>query len=76
MTDKRITAAVAFAIVVQAAGVLVWTGRAAQRLEQVERRLSEQAGVSERLARLEAEIADLVRAVERLDRGERGRDAG
>lgn len=75
MMDKRITAALAFAIIVQAAGALIWTGRAAQRLEQVERRLVEQSGVAERLARLETEIIDLTRAIERLDRNRGGKGA-
>ncbi len=73
MIDKRITTALVFTILVQTAGVLFWSGAAAQRLAQVERRLAEQATLAERLARIEAQISDLARALDRLDRTRDGR---
>lgn len=73
--DGRITIALIFAMVVQAFGALLWVGAAAQRLDSIESRLNQSAPVTERLARLEAEVAavriSLGRIETRLDRGGR-----
>lgn len=73
--DGRITLALVFAMLVQAFGALLWVGGAAQRLDSIEARLSTQSNVSERLARLEAEMSaarmSLGRIETRLDRGAR-----
>ena len=53
--DRSVSAAVAFAFVVQTGGALLWAGGAAERIATLERRLDRQSGVAERLARLEAE---------------------
>ena len=68
MIDKRITLALLFAMVIETAGALMWTGRAAARLDEVERRQNAEAGVAERLARIETELADVRAMLERLDR--------
>jgi nicotinamide riboside transporter PnuC len=73
--DGRVTLALVFAMLVQAFGALLWVGGAAQRLDSIESRLANQSNVSERLARLEAEMAaarmSLGRIETRLDRGAR-----
>jgi len=45
--------AVVVTVVIQTAFVLLWVGRAGARLDMLEQRIEQQAGVSERLARLE-----------------------
>jgi|GEM_PF-1272059 len=45
--------AVVVTVVIQTAFVLLWVGRAGARLDMMEQRLEQQAGVNERLARLE-----------------------
>jgi hypothetical protein len=70
--DARITFALVFALVVETAGGLIWAGHAAERLAVVERAVYAQAGVTERLARLEEQLvqarASLARIESRLDR--------
>lgn len=59
-------------VVIQTAFVLLWVGRAGARLDMMEQRLEQQAGVNERLARLEeqafAQRATLDRIETKLDR--------
>lgn len=71
--DQKITLALLLTILLETAGALLWAGAAAQRLEAVERQADAGAGIAERLARLEAELA-AVRA--QLDRMERRLEAG
>lgn len=70
--DRKIPAAVLVALAVQAGAVLLWTGRAAARIEGLERQAGASATVGERLARLEAQgegtRAALARIEARLDR--------
>jgi hypothetical protein len=68
MIDKRITLALIFAMAIETAGGLLWTGRAAARLEAVERQQTADADTAERLARIETELADMRRILERLER--------
>lgn len=68
MIDKRITLALLFAIVIETAGALLWTGRAAARLDELEQRQAAESDVAERLARIETEIADIRRTLESIDR--------
>lgn len=53
--------------VVQTAFVLLWVGRASARLDMLEMRLEQQAGVAERLARLEEQAAATRAALERIE---------
>ena len=59
-------------VVIQTAFVLLWVGRAGARLDMLEQRIEQQAGVSERLARLEeqafAQRATLDRIETKLNR--------
>lgn len=70
--DARITFALILALFLETAGGLVWTGRAAARLDEVERAVATQPEVAERLARLEEQLSEarrsLARIEQRLDR--------
>ena len=54
-------------LVVQTGFVLVWVGKAAARLDMMEARLEQQAGVAERLARLEEQAVAQRAALERIE---------
>lgn len=66
--DRRIALGVIFALFVQTAGALMWAGAAAQRLEIVEQEVAAQKGVSERLARVETELAAMRKQLDRIER--------
>ena len=51
--DRQISLGLLLALIVQTSGALLWAGRTAERIDQLELRLEAQAGVVERLARLE-----------------------
>ena len=51
--ERQVGLGVIVAVIVQAGAVLLWAGRTAERIDQLELRLEAQAGVVERLARLE-----------------------
>lgn len=59
--------AVVVSVLIQSGMVLLWIGRAAARLDMVERRMGEQAGVVERLARLEEQALAGRAALERIE---------
>lgn len=61
MIERKFTAGVILALVVQAAGALLWAGAAAERISALEVQVETGRPVAERLARLEAEL-DAVRA--------------
>jgi hypothetical protein len=71
--DRQISLGLLLALIVQTAGALLWAGRTAERIDQLELRLEAQAGVVERLARLEEQAMAtrtvLVRIEAKLDRG-------
>lgn len=66
--DPRITFALIFALFLETAGGLIWAGRAAARLEELERAVATQPDVAERLARLEEQVADARRSLARIER--------
>jgi hypothetical protein len=66
--DARITLALILALVLETAGGLLWAGRAAARLEEVERAVATQPEVAERLARLEEQVTDARRSLARIER--------
>ncbi len=66
--DPRVTLALIFALFLETAGGLIWAGRAAARLDAVERSIATQPEVAERLARLEEQIADARRSLTRIER--------
>ena len=69
--DMKVTVALLFAVAVEAAGVLLWTGSASERLRKVEAQAAAQAHLSERLARVEVHLqlntAQLDRIEKKLD---------
>jgi hypothetical protein len=65
--DPRITLALILALFLETAGGLLWAGRAAARLDEVERAIATQPEVAERLARLEEQVADARRALTRIE---------
>lgn len=65
MIEKKVSAALLFALAVQTSGALVWAGSAAERIAVLEERIEYARPMSERLARVEAEL-EAVRA--QLDR--------
>lgn len=66
--DPRVTFALILALFLQTAGGLIWAGRAAARLEEVERAVATQPEVAERLARLEEQLASAQRSLTRIER--------
>ena len=70
--ERKAPLALMLAIVVQFAAVLLWTGRAAARIDALEAQQATRSTVLERLARLEAQgdaaRASLERIEARLDR--------
>lgn len=67
-TLGKTAAALGVALAVQTVGGLVWAGGAAARIATLEARVSEQALVAERLARLEEQGVATRAAVERIER--------
>jgi hypothetical protein len=65
--DPRITLALIFALFLETAGGLIWAGRAAARLDEVERAVATQPEVAERLARLEVQVADARQSLARIE---------
>jgi hypothetical protein len=69
---QAVPLAAVITIDIQTAFVILWVGRAGARLDMMEQRLEQQAGVNERLARLEeqafAQRATLDRIETKLDR--------
>ncbi len=65
--DPRITFALILALFLETAGGLIWAGRAAARLEEVERAVATQPEVAERLARLEEQLAEARRSLARIE---------
>lgn len=66
--DARVTYALILALVLETAGALIWAGRAAARLDEVERAVATQPEVAERLARLEEQISEARRSLTRIER--------
>ncbi|WP_426014910.1 hypothetical protein [Caulobacter sp. DWR2-3-1b2] len=72
--DRQVSVALLVAIALQAAGALLWTGRASARIDNLSQRLDAQTPVAERLARLETQAeatrASLARIETKLDGGQ------
>lgn len=73
--DRRLTIGIVFAVAVQSAGVLLWAGAAAERVETLEERVRESRPVAERLARVEAELGVVRVQLDRIERKLEARDA-
>lgn len=65
--DPRITMALLLALLLETAGGLLWAGRAAARLDEVERAVATQPEVAERLARLEEQLSETRRTLRRIE---------
>ncbi len=65
--DPRVTLALILALLLETAGGLIWAGRAAARLDVVERAVATQPEVAERLARLEEQISEARRSLTRIE---------
>lgn len=65
--DRQVGIAVLLAIALQAVAGLLWAGRAAARIDEIERRVAAQAPVAERLARLEAHAEAQGRQLGRIE---------
>lgn len=66
--DRQVTLAVIVTIAIQAAGGLLWAGRASARIDELSRRVEGQGEMSERLARLEEQVSATRLTLERLER--------
>lgn len=73
--DRRLTIGMIFAVAAQSAGVLLWAGAAAERVETLEERVLEVRPVSERLAHVEAELSAVRRQLDRIEQKLEARDA-
>ena len=67
-TDRQLTLAVIITIAIQAAGGLMWAGRASARIDELQRRVEGQGETAERLARLEDQVSATRVTLERLER--------
>lgn len=72
--DPRVTLALILALVLETAGSLVWIGGAAARLREVERAVVSAPQVSERLARVEGQLAEQQRTLARIEQRLDARD--
>ena len=72
--EKKVTISLVVAILVQTGGALVWAGSAAERIRAVETELNDRKTVSERLARVEAELEGARDQLDRIERRMEARD--
>ncbi|MEQ1782669.1 MAG: hypothetical protein ABMA14_15000 [Hyphomonadaceae bacterium] len=68
MIDKKITAGVILALIVESAGVFAWEGGVSERRRDVEARVGTQAQMAERLARVEVKIDQVGAQLTRIER--------
>lgn len=66
--ERKVALGLLFTIFVQTAGVFVWTGAAAQRLERVEHEVDMRRDGTERLVRVETEIIAMRKQLDRIER--------
>lgn len=65
--DRQVGTAVLVAVALETAAALLWAGRAAARIDEIERKVAAQAPVAERLARLEEYAAAQGRQLGRIE---------
>jgi hypothetical protein len=68
LIEKKVTAALVLAVVVESAGVLIWAGAASERLKEVELRVAAQSSMAERMARLEVRQEEAAAQLGRIER--------
>lgn len=66
-SEFRITVALGAAILVQTALALIWAGGAAERVEQLERRVDNTDLMMERTARLEEQVRAMRASLQRIE---------
>jgi len=65
--ERKLPPALVAAFVIQTAGALFWAGSAAERIADLERTLARDQAAIERVAVLEAEVADIRAATARIE---------
>ncbi len=65
--DRSVSVAILVALGVQAAGALLWAGRAEARMDDLKQQLDRQQPVAERLARLEEQALSTRAAIDRIE---------
>lgn len=65
--DLRLTLAILLTLVLQAIAALLWVGAAAQRLDNLEAEIKLQQPISERMARIEAQVAGVRSSLDRIE---------
>lgn len=68
MIDKKITWALILALTVESAGVFAWAGATGERVSELEMRVSAQAEMAVRLARVEVKLELAAAQLERIER--------
>jgi len=68
LIEKKVTAALALAGIVESAGVLIWAGAASERLKEVEMRVAAQSSMAERMARVEVRQEEAAAQLGRIER--------
>ena len=66
--DPKIGWALILALTLETAAAFVWTGHAGARLQMVEERLAAEQTLAERMATMEAQLADARASLERIER--------
>jgi HAMP domain-containing protein len=72
--DRTLPVAVFVALAVQAAGALLWAGRAEARMDDLKQQLDRQQPVAERLARLVEQVGGARAAIDRIEAKLDGRE--
>lgn len=67
MIERKLSLAVILALAIQTGGVLVWAGAAAQRIAALEARVEANRPISERLARVEAQLESVRAQLDRIE---------
>lgn len=67
MIERKLSAAVLFALAVQTGGVFVWAGGAAERISVLESTVESQRPIAERLARVEAQLEVVLVQLDRIE---------
>lgn len=65
--QKRVSAAVLIALAIETAGGLLWAGATIERIDTLERQMTESRPVSERLARVEAQLEAMKSQLDRIE---------
>lgn len=66
--DPRVTYALILALLLETAGGLIWAGRAAARLDEVERAVAVEREIVVRLTRVEEQMGQAQRSLARIER--------